>query len=185
MATKTKVSDTDIIALVQDGRTQQEIADELGVTRVTVSRRISKIRKTDPDLVTQIQVDKFRGDEPDLLTRARAVYLYRLLNISPAELAALSPRQAAIIYGTLYDKDEKVQARKQIQEKLIDQVELDDNQKQMLKDLIEYRTKIALGQAREETSGDSEDNTLDLKKDVDYYEADISNPEPQSSESDV
>lgn len=169
MAARKKIDDKELALLNARGFSQQQIADELGVSRVAVNKRMTKLREESPWMLELTTVEKFREGESDMVAGVRQMLLEALRNKTHKNLQQMSVNQLATAYAILWDKDEKIRDRQMIKQKMVDEIELTDEQKQLLSNLIESRTREAIQQAspREITNpGDSGDETLEAEYDV-------------------
>lgn len=165
----------DVALMLAEGRTHKEIAEELGVTRAAVTNRVAKIKENNPLLLEGTSVEKFREVESDQVAKARQYILNAVMSrvTSKKGLNRESLPQLIKAFAILWDKDEKIQDRMAVKKvAVLHRHELDDETKQMLDDLIQHRTNQALDMSRENKSGDSEDNPIDMKLIEDKYEAD-------------
>jgi DNA-binding Lrp family transcriptional regulator len=180
-----KIDDVALALMLGEGKTHQAIADELGVSRVAVTKRVAKLKETNPHALVSTSVEKFRDGESDQVAKARQYILNAIMDriTSPKGLNRESLPQLIKSFAILWDKDEKIQDRQMVKKvAVLHRHELDDETRKMLDDLIEHRTKQALGMSSENNVGDSTDNTIDMRQIEDHYEADISSEGPQSTE---
>jgi hypothetical protein len=145
------------------------MADELGVSRVAIGKRMTKLRETNPWMLELTTVEKFRDGESDMVAGVRQMLLEALRNKTHKGLQQMSVNQLATAYAILWDKDEKIRDRQLIKEKVIKELELNSEQKDLLAKLIESKTRAALEQASPKViteSGDSDDETLEAQYEV-------------------
>jgi predicted transcriptional regulator len=168
MAARKKIDDKELALLNARGYSQQQMADELGVSRVAIGKRLTKLRAESPWMLELTTVEKFRDNESDMVAGVRQMLLEALRNKTHKNLQQMSVNQLATAYAILWDKDEKIQDRKMIKQKVVDSLELTDEQKQLIGKLIESRTRAAIEEAAPEitSSGDSEQETLEAEYDV-------------------
>jgi DNA-binding Lrp family transcriptional regulator len=165
MAAKKQFSDMDLALLLAEGRTHQQCADELGVSRVAVSNRVKKLKETNPYILEGTTVDKFRGIESDQVAKARQYILNAVMArvTSPKGLNRESLPQLIKAFAILWDKDEKIQDRVGVKKvAVLHRHELDPESKRLMDRLIEQRTAAAIEEARPEITvlGESSDETL-------------------------
>lgn len=166
MANRKKIDDKELALLNARGLTQQAIADELGVSRVAVGKRLAKLRESSPWMLELTTVQKFREGESDMVAGVRQMLLEALRNKTHKNLQQMSVNQLATAYAILWDKDEKIQDRKMIKQKIVDELELTEEQKELMSKLIESKTRAAIEQASSGViteSGDSDDETLEAE----------------------
>jgi DNA-binding Lrp family transcriptional regulator len=165
MAAKKQFSDMELAVLLADGRTHQACADELGVSRVAVSNRVKKLKETNPFMLEGTTVDKFRSVESDQVAKARQYILNAVMSRvqSAKGLNRESLPQLIKSFAILWDKDERIQEKLSIKKvAVLHKHELDAESKQMLDELIEHRTNMAIREASPEVitvSGESVDET--------------------------
>ncbi len=155
MAGKRRFDDMELALLLADGRTHQECADELGVSRVAVSKRIKKLKETNPYLLEGTTVDKFRSNESDQVAKARQYILNAVMQrvTSPKGLNRESLPQLIKAFAILWDKDEKIQDRVALKEDVIRKIEYSPEELAMIKKLMGLKTQQALEEARKEEAG--------------------------------
>jgi len=174
------VSDHDIATLLGEGRTHQQIADELGLSRVGITSRIGKLKQSNPDLLESTSIDKFRESESDQVARARQHILNAVLNrvVSPKGLNRESLPQLIKSFAILWDKDEKIQDKMRVMKHAhIVRHELDQKSQELLDSLMAHRKEqalmLAMGDKVDEVIADHEAPT----QLTDYYEADYTDEE--------
>jgi predicted transcriptional regulator len=163
---KSKFDDKDLALLNARGLTHQQMADELGVSRVAVSKRIAKLKETNPWMLELTTVDKFREGESDMVASVRQMLLEALKNKTHKNLQQMSVNQLATAYAILWDKDEKIQDRQLIKREIVKKIDFTPDQQEMMRALIEDRTKEAIRKASQGViteSGESDDETLDAE----------------------
>jgi hypothetical protein len=135
------------------------------VSRVAVSNRVKKIKETNPYMLEGTTVDKFRIVESDQVAKARQYILNAVMNRvqSAKGLNRESLPQLIKSFAILWDKDERIQEKLSTKKiAVLHRHELDVESKQMLDNLIQHRTKLALQEASPEVitvSGESVDET--------------------------
>jgi predicted transcriptional regulator len=162
---KRKINDQELALLLARGMSQQKAADELGVSRVAVSKRIKWLKENNPMALQMVSVAKFRELESDMIAEVRQSLLSEMIRRTkaPGALNRESLPQLGRIFGILWDKDEKIQEKLSIQRVAhLHRHELDDQSKKMIQDVIDHMTQTAITQAQEDVveitvdSGDSE-----------------------------
>jgi hypothetical protein len=169
MPARKKIDDKELALLNARGYKPQQMADELGVSVVAIRKRMTKLREDNPWMLELTTVEKFRDGESDMVAGVRQMLLEALRNKTHKNLQQMSVNQLATAYAILWDKDEKIRDRQLIKEKIVKEIALTPEQQELLGKLIESKTRAALEQASpmiEETSGDSEDNTIDAEYEV-------------------
>jgi len=169
MAAKKQFTDMELAVLLAEGRTHQQCADELGVSRVAVSNRVKKLRETNPFMLEGTTVDKFRTVESDQVAKARQYILNAVMSRvqSAKGLNRESLPQLIKSFAILWDKDEKIQEKMSVKKiAILHRHELDDESKQMIDQLIEHRTNQVMKQASSTVitvSDESDDETPEAK----------------------
>lgn len=79
--------------------THQQIADYFGVAKQSVTERLQRFQAM---LGDSEELEAFRNHEAVIQDAVRARFSAHLLS---ADLEKCSPRDAAIVYGTIYDKN--------------------------------------------------------------------------------
>jgi transposase len=103
---KRKISDLELAFLVAKGMNQTEIAEKLGVARVTVRGAMKRMREECPELLEEMSTEDFRKGESDDLANLRRIVLYSLRRkMNTMSLASISLQQLGVLYGIMFEKD--------------------------------------------------------------------------------
>lgn len=140
--------DHKIACMISMDMTHESIAKHLGVSRVSVTKRVGKIKDEAPWLLEVFDEDKFRANEATKVAEVRNRILQTLRNLTPKQLAKMSVPQLTTAYGTLYDKDEKLEQRRQLSEDVIKKIEYTPEEQEQLKQLMGLRTQRRLEEAK-------------------------------------
>ena len=160
MGRKAKINDLELIYLYGMKLTHDEIAEKLGVTRSSVTNRLSKLKQESPELLIAKDVQEFRKQETDDLANMRRMILAALKQkLVKTNLSQVSLQQLGAIYGILFDKDRLLrgEATEHIAHATYNQ--LDDKTRKVIGDAVKQLTDQMMTEARAESSersGESE-----------------------------
>jgi predicted transcriptional regulator len=104
MGRKSKINEQELLLLYGMGKTHQEIATELNVSRGAVTKKINSLKESNPNLFNVMSVDEFRNKEAHILSDLRRVicmqFMDRIKNGEKIPMTAMTN-----MIGTLIDKE--------------------------------------------------------------------------------
>lgn len=104
MARKRVIDNNRLLVLIGMGLNHQQIADEFGCARSTVTKAIAKLEKEQPNLFLETSVEQFKLNEADTLAKAR-MYIANLIipSLQAMNWKEMSPEMLRKL-GLLADK---------------------------------------------------------------------------------
>jgi len=162
MSRKPRINEQQLLLLYgQPGMTHDKIAEHLGVSRSAVTRAINRIKKNQPELVNNMDLDAFRAEEANTLTSVRmtlmALIMAKLKSISSNDIGVGNMQQFLNTYGMLIEKERLLTGQSTKNEAHLHvhaYKELSDDFKKQIIEYTDELTKQAIQNSRSESLQD-------------------------------
>lgn len=151
MGRKHKIHDLELAFCVSKGMNQTEIAEHLGVTRVTVRAAINRVRESHPELLEEMSTEQFRKGESDDLANMRRIILHSLRRkMNTLSLSAISLQQLGVLYGILFEKDRLLRGESTEHIATASYKQLDDKTRAVIGDAVKRLTKDMIKESQQD-----------------------------------
>lgn len=163
MARKSKINEQDVLNLYATGKTHQEIADTLKVSRGSVTKVLLRLREERPELFQVVSTSEYRKSESDKLAEGRRLVVERIMQKLKSG-QDISLNQLGTIFGILFDKDRLLRGEATEHVAHASYAQLDDKSRKVIGNAVKELTQHMLDESRkrhqekitETQSGESE-----------------------------
>lgn len=142
MGRKAKINEQELILMLGQGLTHQAIADEFGVSRAAVSKKIATLP---PSLREHKSLEMFKKTRADRFAELQQMLLRF---ITPDKLAKASLAQIGTLFGIFYDKERLEQNLATEHVAHAHLAQLSEVDRKALKDAVVKMTQTQLDEAR-------------------------------------
>lgn len=129
--------------------THQEIADEMGVSRVGVTRALQRIP---PELLSGRTVEEYRQNRAKMFAGIQRMILQ---NITPDKLKNASLAQLGTLFGIFYDKERLEHGQSTENNAMAIKIQLDDASKAKIQEAIAALTQQKIKEARKDNGAET------------------------------
>jgi biotin operon repressor len=153
MPKTSKINEQELILYLGQGLTHEQIAQKMGVSRPAITKAVGRLPQ---DIMIKADIKEFRLLRADAFAQIQQ----SIINIMKMKLARegdkISLNQLGTLFGILYDKErlEQGKATEHIAHATYKQLTPED--RKMLRDFINQRTKRIVAESDEENKDDNE-----------------------------